>query len=71
MTTLKHFRKFRRLSASTVAEHMGVTDRTIYLWEGGERAISARDLEKLMAFYQVDLPISQISSILSNKKISE
>lgn len=67
MNTLAGLRKLRKLSAPQVAEHMGVTRRTIYAWEKGEVVISIYDLVKIMALYEADAPISQIPTLIPRK----
>lgn len=67
MATLASLRKIRGLSVSQVAEHMGVSERTIYSWERGERVPSIYDLYKLMAYYQTDILISEIPSLIPKK----
>lgn len=67
MATLASLRKIRGLSVSQVAEHMGVAERTVYSWERGERALSAYDLYRLMAYYQTDILISEIPSLTPTK----
>lgn len=64
MATLASLRKVRGLSVSQVAEHMGVTERTIYSWERGERIPSIYDLYRLMSYYKTDALISEIPSLI-------
>lgn len=70
MPTLKELRQAKKLRISDVAEYMGVSPRTVKFWESSQRTISVYDLERLLAFYGVDMPISKISELLP-KKLSE
>ncbi|MGE6415316.1 helix-turn-helix domain-containing protein [Planococcus kocurii] len=67
MVSLAVLRKVRGLSVKQVAEHMGVAGRTIYSWERGEREISIQNLYKLLSYYQVDMLISEIPSLIPKK----
>lgn len=68
MATLASLRKVRGLSVAKVAEHMGVAERTVYSWERGERVPSLYDLYRLMAYYQTDILISEIPSLIPKKE---
>ena len=68
MATLASLRKVRGLSVAEVAEHMGVAERTIYSWERGERTLSIVDLYKLLTYYQTDILISEIPSLIPKKE---
>lgn len=67
MVTLASLRKVRGLSVSQVAEYMGVAERTVYSWERGERVPSIYDLYRLLGYYQTDILISEIPSLISKK----
>lgn len=68
MATLASLRKVRGLSVAKVAEHMGVAERTVYSWERGERVPSLYDLYRLLAYYQTDILISEIPSLIPKKE---
>lgn len=65
--TLKDIRKQSNQTIEQIAHHMGVSVRTIYLWEKGEREISAKSLHKLMNYYQSDAPISHLQALIPEK----
>ncbi|MCD0157178.1 helix-turn-helix transcriptional regulator [Deinococcus sp. 6GRE01] len=47
MTTLKHLRKAAKLSGESVAQLVGVTKTTYYLWEWGKVMPGGENLAKL------------------------
>ena len=63
--TLIQLRKASPYTVKNVAEHMGVSRRTINHWEKGQREISASKLWRLWSFYvRTDIPISQIPVLI-------
>lgn len=62
--SLKELRKLSFHNNADIASHMGVGIRTIYMWESGERAISAHTLKKLLSFYKADAPISMMDTLI-------
>lgn len=70
----KSLRDIHRESPYTkaqVAKHMKVSTRTIYLWETGQSPISAESLYKLLSFYNVDMPISSIRTLIPKNENTE
>ncbi|WP_427110664.1 helix-turn-helix domain-containing protein [Lysinibacillus xylanilyticus] len=47
-----------------VADYINVSTRTIYLWKTGKSPIRAASLYKLLTFYNVDMPISSIRTLI-------
>lgn len=63
--SLRQLRKLSDLTVEQIAKAMQTTPRTIYLWENGESAISAINLQKLMALYRADALVSQIDKLIT------
>lgn len=63
-TTLKELRVDSPYTVQDVANQMKVTTRTIYLWEKGERQISAVNLYRLMSLYKSDITIANIPHLI-------
>lgn len=61
MITLKEMRRAANLKAPEVAEALGVSARLIYMWENGERALTATDLQRLVVLY--DAPDTLLTDI--------
>lgn len=63
--TLAQLRKASPYTVKDVAEHMGVSRRTINHWENGQRELTAAKLWRLLSFYgRTDIPISQIPVLI-------
>lgn len=62
--TLADLRKESPYTIQQIADYMGVTRRTIYMWEKGERAITAFNLYKLMQLYGENPTISDITTLI-------
>lgn len=69
--TLKQMRKLSELSTNEIAKYMGVTDRTILMWESGGAKISAENLFKLMNFYGRDVRISELDQVIPSIEIKK
>lgn len=54
IVTLRELRKKSPYKLEQIAKHMGVSPRTIQLWESGRVPITAVNLQRLLALYQVD-----------------
>lgn len=64
MMTLRQYRKQSRKTVKDISGYMQVSARTIYLWESGERPLTAKTLYKLMAYYGADAKISEIAVLI-------
>lgn len=69
--TLKQMRQLSGSSTNEIAAYMGVTDRTILMWESGGAKISAENLFKLMSFYGRDANISELDRIIPSIEIKK
>ena len=68
ITSLRELRKQTGIAPKEVAAHMGVSVRTLYTWENGERQMTIATMKQLCELYRVDLTIHDMYRLIPSHR---